>query len=211
MRKQLRSLVFSKCNSLLLFQEKTAVSAGLLAFHDGRTHLLINLLDLQWFLVCKGYSRFWLASAETTSNNQQLPVGEIESQERIVDCNFPRVAICYNNCFTFIKERRKFILHFTKYDMFNGTWSWLLIDELGLSSRVRDMNKFCWEGTFEKLPVVSVATNIHHFLFILLSFHRRLLNCGQQASTSTLSLKYTLRSPLAGQNVSLFLFYTWGD
>ena len=88
------------------------------------------------------------------------------------DCNFPRVAICYNNCFTVIKEREKFILHFTKYDMFNGTWSWLLIDELGLSSRVRDMNKFCWEGTFEKLPVVSVTTNIQHFLFTLLSFHK---------------------------------------
>ena len=36
--------VLSKYNSLLLFQKKTAVSAGLLAFHDGRTHLLINCM-----------------------------------------------------------------------------------------------------------------------------------------------------------------------
>ena len=99
------------------------------------------------------------------------------------------------------KRTRK--IHSPLHKIWHAQWSWLLIDELGLSSRVRDMTKFCWEGTFIKLPViVSVATNIHHFLFTLLSFHKRLLNCGQQANTarrqantSTLSQIYPSIAP----------------
>ena len=152
--------------------------------------------DLQWFLVFNLTCLRW-------NDLQQPATARQRNSVTRTDCNFTRVAMCYNNCFTFIKEREKFILHFTKYDMFNGTWSWLLIDELGLSSRVRDMSKFCWEGTFIKLPViVSVATNIHHFLCTLLSFHKRLLNCGQQANTarrqantSTLSQIYPSIAP----------------
>lgn len=67
-------------------------------------------------------------------------------------------------------------------------WSWLTLDGwTGVKfTRKRNWNRFCWERNFEELPVISVATKVHHFLFTLVSFHKRLLNCSQQASTSTL-------------------------
>ena len=67
-------------------------------------------------------------------------------------------------------------------------WSWLTLDGwTGVKfTRKRYWNRFCWERNFEELPVISVATKVHHFLFTLLSFHKRLLNCSQLASTSTL-------------------------